>query len=241
MTVCGLPLCALSGSVLLGWFFVFLVFFGFVVCESVVCALASFEELDSARASEDPATDRAKAAMNERIRFEDTGRLLEGLRRGTFDPRLTRCSDTSSHSYALVWHRRTASTRHDSCSLDRDRRPSPVQAVGLVAHAAGSGHERGWPDRTCTGVDPSSVRRPHRRSPRKPSSIDAALPEHSSQAARLEASAPLRGGGCRPGRGVAGLEVGPRRREERHGTLAIPPWPFPSATPQPSNGPGPPP
>src|SRR5256885_12469907 len=85
MTLFGLPLSALSSSVLLGCFFVFLVFFGFVVCESVVCAPASFE-LDSARASEDPATDRAKAAMNERIRFEDTGRLLEGLRRGTFDP-----------------------------------------------------------------------------------------------------------------------------------------------------------
>src|SRR5438128_12563173 len=86
MTLCGLPLSALSSSVLLGCFFVFLVFFGFVVCESVVCAPASFEELDSARASDDPATDRAKAAMNERIRFEDTGRLLEGLRRRTFDP-----------------------------------------------------------------------------------------------------------------------------------------------------------
>src|SRR5881296_167532 len=90
MTLCGLPLSALSSSVLLGCFFVFLVFFG-VVCESVFCAPASFEGLDSsARASEDPATDRAKAAMDERIRFEDTGRLLEGLRRGTFDPRLTR-------------------------------------------------------------------------------------------------------------------------------------------------------
>src|SRR6266478_6323224 len=81
MTLCGLPLSALSSSVLLGCFFVFLVFFGVVVC-----APASFEEVDSARAFEDPATDRAKAAMNERIRFEDTGRLLEGLRRGTFDP-----------------------------------------------------------------------------------------------------------------------------------------------------------
>src|SRR5438270_12401480 len=87
MVLCGLPLSALSSSVLLGCFFVF--FFGFVVCESDVCAPASFEGLDSARASEDPATDRAKAAMNERIRFEDTGRLLEGLRRGTFNP-LTR-------------------------------------------------------------------------------------------------------------------------------------------------------
>src|SRR6266436_10319209 len=84
MTLCGLPLSAFSSSDLLGCFFVFLVF-GFVVCESVVCAPASFE-VDSARASEDPATDRAKAAMDERIRFEDTGRLLEGLRRGTFDP-----------------------------------------------------------------------------------------------------------------------------------------------------------
>src|SRR5438132_8165966 len=100
MTLFGLPLSALSSSVLLGCFFVFLVFFGFVVCESVVCAPASFVELDSARASEDPATDSAKAAMNERIRFEDTGRLLEGLRRGTFDP-LTQCSDTTSDSCAF--------------------------------------------------------------------------------------------------------------------------------------------
>src|SRR6267378_5967649 len=102
MVLCGLPLSALSSSVLSGCFFVFLVFFGFVVCESVVCAPASFGELDSARASEDPATDRAKAAMNERIRFEDIGRLLEGVRRGTFRPPLTQCSDATSDSCTLA-------------------------------------------------------------------------------------------------------------------------------------------
>src|SRR5438132_2390645 len=92
MTLCGLPLSALSSSVLLGCFFIFLVF-GFVFCESVVCAPASVEEVDSARASEDPATDRAKAAMNERIRFEDTGRLLDELRRSDVRSRLIGCSD----------------------------------------------------------------------------------------------------------------------------------------------------
>src|SRR6266478_5804939 len=155
MTLCGLPLSALSSSVLSGCFFVFLVFFGFVVCESVVCAPASFEELDSARASEDPATDRAKAGMNERIRFEDTGRSLRVFvveRSTPVDPMLGYYQRFIYFGMASA----TASTRHDSCSSDRDRRKThfPCSAgrrarrarrrVGARARLAGSDlHRRG--------------------------------------------------------------------------------------------------
>ena len=43
-----------------------------VVCESVACDAASSDDVDSARAVADPATQSAKAAMSGRISFEDT-------------------------------------------------------------------------------------------------------------------------------------------------------------------------
>src|SRR6266478_3112533 len=222
MTLCGLPLSALSSSVLSGCFFVFLVFFGFVVCESVVCAPASFEELDSARASEDPATDRAKAGMNERIRFEDTGRSLRVFvveRSTPVDPMLGYYQRFIYFGMASA----TASTRHDSCSSDRDRRKThfPCSAgrrarrarrrVGARARLAGSDlHRRG------SVISPSST--PSVASQAVVSRCSAA--RAYSQAARLEASAPLRGG-CRPRPGGWTGEAG-GRRNRAHPSLALP-------------------
>src|SRR5919201_279522 len=77
MTLCGLPLSSLSSSVLFGCFFTFLVFFGFVACESAVCEPGSVEGVVSARASEDSATDTASAAIRESMKFEGIGLLLE--------------------------------------------------------------------------------------------------------------------------------------------------------------------
>ena len=58
-----------------GFFFVFFVE-SFVwesfVCEPADCEPASSEGVDCARATVDPATDSARAAMSERIGFEDT-------------------------------------------------------------------------------------------------------------------------------------------------------------------------
>ena len=58
-----------------GFFFVFFVE-SFVwesfVCEPAVCEPASSEGVDCARVTVDPATDSARAAMSERIGFEDT-------------------------------------------------------------------------------------------------------------------------------------------------------------------------
>ena len=86
--LCGLPLSALSSSVLFGCFFSFALFFFFcgVVCESVAYDAASSDEVDSARAVADPATQSAKPAMSGRNSFEDTVGLLRGRLRGMTGP-----------------------------------------------------------------------------------------------------------------------------------------------------------
>src|SRR5919201_2762761 len=92
MTLCGLPLSSLSSSVLFGCFFTFLVFFGFVACESAVCEPGSVEGVVSARASEDSATDTASAAIRESMKFEGIGLLLEKRIRNSLRRGCNRCA-----------------------------------------------------------------------------------------------------------------------------------------------------
>src|SRR5712671_470117 len=115
MVLFGLPLSSLSSAVLLGCFFslsaffIFFFFFGCSVCESVVDEAAGSEAVDSsARATDEPAAESAKAAISERVSFEGTGRLLEGRSRRIVRPLRSDEPGPPGIPPTLVWVRLAA-------------------------------------------------------------------------------------------------------------------------------------